>query len=130
MVAVADTRYSVLALSDGTPPPALNDVIERLRATLLPLGRENERNMLGARIDRFDVAAIAFGGPGVEQVCRPGRDVVDGRDRQVSGAQGHVARSRPTAVARRRAQAFGTPRREAAVEKSHVGDTRPPQQPG
>ncbi|MGW8191422.1 alpha/beta hydrolase [Sphingomonas hankookensis] len=53
MVAVADTRYSVLALSDGTPPPALNDVIERLRATLLPLGRENDRNMLGARIDRF-----------------------------------------------------------------------------
>lgn len=55
MVAVANTRYSVLALSDGTPPPALQDVIDRLRATLLPLGRETptDRNMLGARIDRF-----------------------------------------------------------------------------
>ena len=85
--------------------------------------------MWPARGSTSAAAAIAFGGPGVEQVRRPGRDVVDGRDRQVSGAQGHVARSRPTAVARRRAQSFGTPRRKAAVEKSHVGDTRPPQQP-
>lgn len=55
MVAVANTRYSVLALSDGTPPPALGEAIERLRATLLPLGRETdgERKILGARIDRF-----------------------------------------------------------------------------
>lgn len=55
MVAVTTARYSILALSDGAPPPALQDVIERLRATLLPLGRETptDRNMLGARIDRF-----------------------------------------------------------------------------
>ncbi|MEH3038639.1 MAG: alpha/beta hydrolase [Sphingomonas paucimobilis] len=53
MVAVATTRYSVLALSDGAPPPALGEVIDRLRATLLPLGRDADRNMLGARIDRF-----------------------------------------------------------------------------
>ena len=54
MVAVATPpRYSVLALSDGAPPPALGEVIERLRATLLPLGRESDRTMLGARIDRF-----------------------------------------------------------------------------
>lgn len=54
MVAVAtNPRCSVLALSDGTPPPALAEVIERLRATLLPLGQETDRNMLGARIDRF-----------------------------------------------------------------------------
>lgn len=53
MVAVATTRYSVLALSDGAPPPALSDVIERLRATLLPVGSDADRTMLGARIDRF-----------------------------------------------------------------------------
>lgn len=55
MVAIAATRYSILALSDGTPPPALREVVDRLRATLLPLGdgREGERNLLGAKIDRF-----------------------------------------------------------------------------
>ena len=54
MVAVAN-RYSVLALSDGAPPPALAETIDRLRATLLPLGRstDGDRNILGARIDRF-----------------------------------------------------------------------------
>ncbi|MGN5373725.1 alpha/beta hydrolase [Sphingomonas hankookensis] len=54
MVAVAN-RYSVLALSHGTPPPALAETIDRLCATLLPLGRgtDGDRNMLGARIDRF-----------------------------------------------------------------------------
>ncbi len=54
MVAIAN-RYPVLALSDGTPPPALREAIDRLRATLLPLGRATggDRNMLGARIDRF-----------------------------------------------------------------------------
>ncbi len=56
MVAIAAGRTgSVLALTDGTPPPAMADAIERLRATLLPLGRatEGDRNILGAKIDRF-----------------------------------------------------------------------------
>jgi len=55
MVATAAARCSVLALSDGPPPPALGEAIERLRATLLPLGRQTDgdRNLLGARIDRF-----------------------------------------------------------------------------
>lgn len=55
MVATAAVRCSVLALSDGPPPPALSEAIERLRATLLPLGRQTDadRNLLGARIDRF-----------------------------------------------------------------------------
>ncbi len=45
----------VLALADGSPPAAMADAIDRLRATLLPLGRatDADRNMLGARIDRF-----------------------------------------------------------------------------
>ncbi len=45
----------VLALAEGAPPPVLAEAIERLRATLLPLGRDTggERNLLGARIDRF-----------------------------------------------------------------------------
>ncbi len=56
MVAIAARdAYSVLALVEGPPPPALADMIDRLRATLLPLGRANDadRNLLGARIDRF-----------------------------------------------------------------------------
>ena len=55
MVATAAARCSVLALSDGPLPPALGEAIERLRATLLPLGRQTDgdRNLLGARIDRF-----------------------------------------------------------------------------
>lgn len=55
MVAIAASRCSVLALSDGPPPPALGEAINRLRATLLPLGRQTDadRNLLGARIDRF-----------------------------------------------------------------------------
>ena len=55
MVAIAAARCSVLALSDGPPPHALGEAIERLRATLLPLGRQTDadRNLLGARIDRF-----------------------------------------------------------------------------
>ncbi|WP_288411537.1 alpha/beta hydrolase [uncultured Sphingomonas sp.] len=55
MVAVATNRYSILALSGGNPPPALGEAIDRLRATLLPLGGGTDaaRNMLGARIDRF-----------------------------------------------------------------------------
>ncbi len=55
MVALAAARCSVLALTDGPPPPALAEAIERLRATLLPLGRrtDGDRNILGARIDRF-----------------------------------------------------------------------------
>lgn len=55
MVAIAAARCSILALSDGPPPVALGEAIERLRATLLPLGRQTDgdRNLLGARIDRF-----------------------------------------------------------------------------
>lgn len=55
MVAIAANRCSVLAITDGPTPPVLSEAIDRLRATLLPLGRrtDGDRNLLGARIDRF-----------------------------------------------------------------------------
>lgn len=55
MAAIAVANCSVLALTDGSPPAILGDAIERLRATLLPLGRgtDGNRKLLGARIDRF-----------------------------------------------------------------------------
>lgn len=56
MIALAGSgNCSVLALVDGAPPPAMADAIDRLRATLLPIGRRTDadRNILGAKIDRF-----------------------------------------------------------------------------
>lgn len=55
MVAITAVGCSVLALFDGPPPGALDEVVDRLRATLLPIGRKTaaDRNLLGARIDRF-----------------------------------------------------------------------------
>ncbi len=55
MVAIAAPLPSILALTDGPPPAAMADAMARLRATLLPIGRatEADRNILGAKIDRF-----------------------------------------------------------------------------
>ncbi|WP_156351294.1 alpha/beta hydrolase [Sphingomonas sp. Leaf25] len=56
MVAIAaPAGPRILALIDGAPPMAMADAIDRLRATLLPIGRatDGDRNILGAKIDRF-----------------------------------------------------------------------------